>query len=46
MIGNRIRELREKDNILLRQLAAKLDIDTPCSAKWSVATAYSGRKTL
>jgi transcriptional regulator with XRE-family HTH domain len=28
MIGLKIRELREENNFLLRQLAAKLDIDT------------------
>jgi transcriptional regulator with XRE-family HTH domain len=33
MIGERIRELREKDNILLRHLAAQLDIDTAMLSK-------------
>lgn len=33
MIGNKIRELREKNNILLRQLAAQLDIDTAMLSK-------------
>lgn len=28
MIGQKVRELREENNFLLRQLAAKLDIDT------------------
>ena len=33
MIGNKIRELREKENILLRQLSAKLDMDTAMLSK-------------
>ena len=33
MIGNKIRELREDNNILLRQLAAKLDMDTAMLSK-------------
>jgi len=33
MIGTRIRELREKNNILLRQLAAQLDMDTAMLSK-------------
>lgn len=33
MIGERIRELREKDNILLRHLAAQLDMDTAMLSK-------------
>ena len=33
MIGDRIRELREQDNILLRHLAAQLDIDTAMLSK-------------
>lgn len=33
MIGEKIRELREKKNILLRQLAAKLDMDTALLSK-------------
>ncbi len=33
MIGDRIRELREHDNILLRHLAAQLDIDTAMLSK-------------
>lgn len=28
MIGQKVRELREKNDFLIRQLAAKLDIDT------------------
>jgi transcriptional regulator with XRE-family HTH domain len=33
MIGSRIRDLREKNNILLRQLAAQLDMDTAMLSK-------------
>lgn len=33
MIGDRIRELREQDSILLRHLAAQLDIDTAMLSK-------------
>lgn len=33
MIGSRIRELREQNNILLRQLAAQLDMDTAMLSK-------------
>lgn len=33
MIGDRIRELREGENILLRQLAAQLDMDTALLSK-------------
>ena len=33
MIGTRIRELREKNNILLRQLAAQLEMDTAMLSK-------------
>jgi len=33
MIGDRIRELREQHNILLRHLAAQLDIDTAMLSK-------------
>ena len=33
MIGDRIRELREQDNILLRHLAAQMDIDTAMLSK-------------
>lgn len=33
MIGDRIRELREKNNVLLRHLAAQLDIDTAMLSK-------------
>jgi len=33
MIGNKIRELREGNNILLRQLAAQLDMDTAMLSK-------------
>lgn len=33
MIGDRIRELREGENILLRHLAAQLDIDTALLSK-------------
>ena len=33
MIGDRIREIREQDNILLRHLAAQLDIDTAMLSK-------------
>lgn len=33
MIGDRIRELREQNNILLRQLAAQLDMDTALLSK-------------
>lgn len=31
--GNRIKELREKNNLLQRQLASMLDIDTPLYSK-------------
>lgn len=33
MIGDRIRRLREGENILLRQLAAQLDMDTALLSK-------------
>ncbi|MBK9984470.1 MAG: helix-turn-helix transcriptional regulator [Saprospiraceae bacterium] len=33
MIGDKIRELREQKNILLRQLAAQLDMDTALLSK-------------
>ena len=33
MIGDKIRQLREADNILLRQLAAQLDMDTAMLSK-------------
>lgn len=33
MIGTKIRELREKKNILLRQLAPQLEMDTPMLSK-------------
>mgnify|MGYP001172887710 CR=1 FL=1 len=33
MIGAKIRELREKNNILLRQLAAQLEMDTAMLSK-------------
>lgn len=33
MIGQQIRELRESNNLLLRHLAAKLDIDTAMLSK-------------
>jgi HTH-type transcriptional regulator, competence development regulator len=33
MIGERVRKLRESHNILLRQLAAKLDMDTAMLSK-------------
>ena len=33
MIGERIRELREQENILLRHLAAQIDVDTAMLSK-------------
>ena len=33
MIGDKIRQLRESENILLRQLAAQLDMDTAMLSK-------------
>ncbi|WP_028296658.1 helix-turn-helix domain-containing protein [Olivibacter sitiensis] len=33
MIGEKIREMREANNILIRQLAAQLDIDTALLSK-------------
>jgi transcriptional regulator with XRE-family HTH domain len=33
MIGDRIRDLREQNNILLRQLAAQLEMDTALLSK-------------
>lgn len=33
MIGNKVRELREESSILLRQLAAQLDMDTAMLSK-------------
>lgn len=33
MIGDKIRELREKDNILFRHLAAQLDMDSAMLSK-------------
>ena len=33
LLGNRIRELRDKQGVLQRQLAALLEIDTPMFSK-------------
>ena len=46
LFGNRIRELRDKQGVLQRQLAALLEIDTPMFSKIERgdrrANAYSG----
>ena len=36
IFGNKIRELRDEQGLLQRQLAAALEIDTPCSVRLSV----------
>lgn len=33
LLGNKIKELRDKYEVLQRQLAAYLEIDTPCSVR-------------
>jgi HTH-type transcriptional regulator, competence development regulator len=40
MIGEKIRQLREENNILLRQLAAQLDIDTTLLSKMERGDRY------
>lgn len=37
LLGNKIRSLRDEQGILQRQVAAYLEIDTPCSVRLSVA---------
>lgn len=38
LFGNKIRTLRDEQGVLQRQLAAYLEIDTPCSVRLSVGT--------
>lgn len=38
LLGNKIRSLRDEQGILQRQVAAYLEIDTPCSARLNVVT--------
>lgn len=33
LLGNKIKKLRDKHEVLQRQLAAYLEIDTPCSVR-------------
>ncbi len=35
LLGNKIKSLRDEQGILQRQVAAYLEIDTPCSARLS-----------
>jgi len=46
MIGDRIRELREQDNILLRHLAAQLDIDTAMLSKMERGDRFFRREDI
>lgn len=46
MIGDRIRELREQDNILLRHLAAQLDIDTAMLSKMERGDRFFKREDI
>jgi DNA-binding XRE family transcriptional regulator len=38
LFANQIKQLREEKNLLQRQLASALEIDTQCIVKLSVAT--------
>ena len=46
MIGDRIRELREKNNILLRHLAAQLDMDTAMLSKMERGERFSRKEDI
>jgi len=46
MIGDRIRELREHNNILLRHLAAQLDIDTAMLSKMERGDRFFRREDI
>ena len=46
MIGDKIRELREQDNILLRHLAAQLDIDTAMLSKMERGDRFFRREDI
>ena len=41
LLGNKIKELRDKHEVLQRQLAAYLEIDTPMFSKKDYATGLS-----
>ena len=46
MIGNKIRELREENNILLRQLAAQLEMDTAMLSKMERGDRFFKREDI
>ena len=46
IFGNKIRELREKQGLLLRQLAAKLEIDTATISKIELGTRHAKKEHL
>jgi len=46
MIGDKIRELREQNDILLRQLAAKLEIDTALLSKMERGDRFFRREDI
>jgi len=46
IFGNKIRELREKQGLLLRQLAAKLEIDTATISKIELGTRQAKKEHL
>ncbi|MGQ8335805.1 helix-turn-helix domain-containing protein [Sunxiuqinia sp. A32] len=46
MIGDKIRQLREQENILLRQLAAKLDMDTALLSKMERGDRYFRKEDI
>jgi len=46
MIGTKIRELREENNILLRQLAAQLEMDTAMLSKMERGDRYFKKEDI
>lgn len=46
MIGDKIRQLRESENILLRQLAAQLDMDTAMLSKMERGDRYFRKEDI
>lgn len=46
MIGKRIRELRERNNLLLRHLAAQLDMDTAMLSKMERGDRFFRREDI
>lgn len=46
MFGNRIRELREKKGLLLRQVAATLEVDTATVSKIELGTRNATREQV